>query len=239
MAPEKSNSPDGLFWDQLVHELGLRAFDTRHQSDVAARKAAGEVNAMVLDRLGSRRGALLEIGCGGGRMTVPLAAEFARVVAVDVSANALEMCRAACSGVTNVEFLQGDERVLEQLPGGSFDVVFSYATLQHVSGKRSVEQYIFESVRLLRPGGVAILQLRQPGASARLIDLGAFTIRRRKHHAWSRSWRGHVVRRDAISALVDGAGSRGRLTFENANSVLAIPRHLWVVYQNDESDPSP
>jgi SAM-dependent methyltransferase len=86
--------------------------------------------ALLLDRLHLAGGEhVLEIGCGTGAVTLPLAqavGERGRVVAVDISQPMLGVARqrVAESGVHNVTLLQGDAQVFA-LEQAAFDVATS------------------------------------------------------------------------------------------------------------------
>src|SRR5579864_2249303 len=66
--------------------------------------AASELDSLF-SRLGDdpRGGTCVEVGCGFGRMTAPLAERFDRVLAVDVSPRMLDLARASVTAPT-VEF---------------------------------------------------------------------------------------------------------------------------------------
>jgi SAM-dependent methyltransferase len=218
---------DRSFWDQLIRDRGSRAFDTL-ESKTASAKAKREVDTFLLARMhGVARGRILEIGCGRGRMTRVLAAVFESVVALDVSREATLLCRADVDA-TNVQVVLGDDRTVAVMPSGSFDVVFSYATLQHVSSRSALRSYIASAARLLDPAGIALVQLRQPGWKARIVDSVAFTRRLGSHNSWSRSWRGHVLDEAEIGRIVLSARPGATVTTSPGARVVGIPRHLWV-----------
>ncbi len=218
---------DRAFWDQLIRERGSRAFDT-YESDESVAKARQEIDHLLLSRIdGVARGRILEIGCGRGRMTQVLADHFASVVALDISREATRRCRATVAA-SNVLVLLGDDRTVAAMPSQSFDVVFSYAVFQHISSRSALRSYIGSAARIVNAGGVALLQLRQPGWKARIVDFLAFARRSASHRTWSRSWRGHVlpeseIRRAALAACPGATVS----TFLDA-FVAGVPRHLWV-----------
>lgn len=95
---------------------------------------------------------LLDIGCGGGSITIGLAAAVApgEVAGVDVSEPAIAAARKAGVDVKNLIFEIGDALALP-FDDGSFDVVFCHAVLQHLE---SPLQALREARRVLRPGGV-------------------------------------------------------------------------------------
>jgi 2-polyprenyl-3-methyl-5-hydroxy-6-metoxy-1,4-benzoquinol methylase len=92
------------------------------------------VLAGLLDRaareLGRPLRSVLEAGCGVGRLTPVIAAGAGRVVALDMTAPMLDAARAACGGLSHVEFRQGR---IEDLRGEhEFDVAVSVWVLMHV-----------------------------------------------------------------------------------------------------------
>ena len=104
---------------------------------------------------------LLEIGCGAGRMTKSFSAMYDSVSAVDISDVMLQQAKTVLAGCRNVQLskVPGDG----SLPFGddAFDVVFSYIVLQHIPARSIQERYISEAIRVLKPGGMAALQLRR------------------------------------------------------------------------------
>ena len=99
---------------------------------------------------------VLDMGCGFGKSTVPLAQAFPRaeVVGVDVSEPCLRLAAADAKDLPNVTFRQADARHT-QLPDASFDLVTSTMLLHELPGE-SVEATLAETRRLLAPGGVSI-----------------------------------------------------------------------------------
>jgi len=123
----------------------------------------GVVRWLATRRPGWTPSRILDIGCGLGHNTLPLASAFpgARVSAVDLSAPMLRYghARAAGLGVRNVEFLQGNAEALP-FDAGSFDVIFSTMFL-HETSWRALRRILREVDRLLAPGGLH-LHLEQP-----------------------------------------------------------------------------
>ena len=98
----------------------------------------------------------VEIGCGVGRLAIPVAAHFDEVRAVDVAPTMLEKLRANCreAGVSNVlPFLAGD--AWEEAPA---DLVYSRLVFQHLPDGHEIETYLRRLALSLRAGGVASLQ---------------------------------------------------------------------------------
>lgn len=98
------------------------------------------------------RGRALDHGCGVGRLTLPFAARFDAVVAVDVSPAMLDEAAANASrgGHGNVDFAAADDAL--GAARGRFDFVNSHLVLQHVPVRRGMP--IIEAlVERVAPGG--------------------------------------------------------------------------------------
>lgn len=114
-------------------------------------------------------GTCVEIGCGAGRLTAPLAEAFDRVIALDVSAEMISRARRMTPA--NVEFRQVDGPAI---PGadGEADAVFSVHVLQHLDDHEALIANLREARRVLRPGGTLMahiwLSSRRPSPLGRL-----------------------------------------------------------------------
>lgn len=99
--------------------------------------------------LPERGGAALDLGCGAGRHAVLLAERFDRVVAIDSSPAMIEQARATRPRA-NVDYRVADLWEVD----GSYDLVFSSATLHHLPDVREALDHARERVA---PGGTAVL----------------------------------------------------------------------------------
>jgi SAM-dependent methyltransferase len=97
---------------------------------------------------------LLEIGCGVGRMTRPLAAVFGEVVATDVSGEMVTRCRETVGTLVNVTCAETSGYDFRAFSDASFDVVFSAYVYQHVPSRDVIRAGLGDAFRVLRPGGV-------------------------------------------------------------------------------------
>jgi 2-polyprenyl-3-methyl-5-hydroxy-6-metoxy-1,4-benzoquinol methylase len=150
------------YWSVVTDERFKRANLDQHQREFfeGGKRAAALLDAFAA-RAGVRipRGRCLELGCGVGRVTIPLAARFDSITALDVSSGNLEICRnhLAQAGTTNVE-----TRLLSRLEDleriEPFDVFYSLIVLQH--NPPPIIKFILRRIlRKARPGGLAFFQV--------------------------------------------------------------------------------
>lgn len=123
---------------------------------------------------GPRRGVMLEIGCGAGRITNRLAAEFSRVIAADVSDAMLKYAKARVPA-TNIDWKLSDGA---RLPAedSTVDAAFSCHVLQHFENSQAQLDCFREIYRVLRPGATFMIHIPlhafpPPGPYTRLARL--------------------------------------------------------------------
>jgi SAM-dependent methyltransferase len=99
-----------------------------------------------------------ELGCGVGRVSIPLSTIFKRIQAFDISKNHLAMARerALAFGIDTIAFALIDRDALDSLPPSDF--IYSRLVLQH-NPPPLMELLIRSLLRSLNKGGVAVLQL--------------------------------------------------------------------------------
>jgi ubiquinone/menaquinone biosynthesis C-methylase UbiE len=103
---------------------------------------------------------VLEIGCGAGRMTLPLSRIFGRVDAVDVSPEMIARARIALRGRPNVGFHVNNGADLSRFAKKQFDFALSAIVFQHIPRRAIVENYIKETFRVLRPNSLFKFQVQ-------------------------------------------------------------------------------
>jgi len=101
----------------------------------------------------------LEIGCGPGRLIRPMSRHFAEIHGIDVSDEMIERARQNLREIPNAQVHVGDGSRLTQFEDESLDFVYSYAVFQHIPSRDVVLEYLNEVQRVLKPGGLARLQL--------------------------------------------------------------------------------
>jgi SAM-dependent methyltransferase len=110
-------------------------------------------------RLPSHRGRALDYGCGIGRLTRALSANFDLAVGVDISERMINMAMRLNADRTNCTFSVTSGADLSTFEVRSFDFVYSRLVLQHVPDVRTAEFLISEFIRVLRPDGIAVFQM--------------------------------------------------------------------------------
>lgn len=188
-------NPEGAF--KPLHKVNpLRAHYIRDQ--VCARFGREE-----RAQGGALRGLrVLDLGCGGGILSEPLAWMGADVVGADASGEAIEAARAhADEAGLEIDYRAATAEALAE-EGASFDVVTAMEIVEHVA---DLGAFLGAAARLVKPGGLLILStLNRTMKSYLLAVVGAeyvFGWVPRGTHDWNM-----FVRPSELVARVEKAG---------------------------------
>ena len=118
-------------------------------------------------------GTILEIAPGYGRWTQYLKDLCERLIAVDMTPNCIEHCRARFADCTNIEYHVNDGRSLEMVPDGAVDLAFSFDSLVHADAE-VVGGYLQQLAGKLSADGVGFIHHSNAGS---LKPLNAMTRR--------------------------------------------------------------
>ena len=177
----------------------------------------------VRDRAPLAGARALDVGCGGGLLSEAMAAEGARVTALDLSPELIDVARLHLleSGLAVDYRLQSVESLADELPG-QFDAITCMEMLEHVPDPGAV---LAACARLLRPGGQLFLSTlnRTPAAFAVAI-VGAEYLARllpRGTHDYKQ-----FIRPSELGAWLRGAG----LQLQDVSGLAYDPlrRKAWV-----------
>jgi 2-polyprenyl-6-hydroxyphenyl methylase/3-demethylubiquinone-9 3-methyltransferase len=161
---DKFNRLANRWWDPLGPQKALHALNPPRLRYVA-------------ERAPLRGSEALDVGCGGGLLSEALAAEGARVTAIDLAPDLLRVARLhQLESGHEVDYLQQSVESLAAERPATFDVVTCMELLEHVPDPASV---VAACASLLRPGGRLFLSTlnRTPAAFA-LAIVGAEYVAR-------------------------------------------------------------
>jgi ubiquinone/menaquinone biosynthesis C-methylase UbiE len=180
-------------------------------------------------------GPVLELGCGTGRVSLPLGRAGIRLVGIDRSERMLARARTRTKRArlaSRVSLIRGDIR-FTPFPGSSFSMVMApYGILQSLLRERDLKAALREVHRVLEPGGLFGIEL--------VADLPAW--KEYKKRLSLRGWRGrrggsHVtlvetVRQDRVRHLtvfhqefIERRGSTKRVhRFALSFRTLSVPQ---------------
>ncbi len=135
--------------------------------------------------------ALLDVACGSGLFLAEQAAHVHRVAGIDLSDIQVGLARRNLSdriAAGTAEIVKGDASAMPW-PDSTFSVVTAISVFEAFP---DAEQVLAELVRVLRPGGRAVLNIGQR------VDAATAT-----HQAWGGIW---VWSEDDVRAMVERAG---------------------------------
>lgn len=130
---------------------------------------------------------VLDIGCGGGLLSEPMARLGADVLGADASATNIEVAKlhAASVGLT-IDYRANTAEALADA-GETFDIVLAMEIVEHVA---DVDLFIASCARMVKPGGVLLMATinRTPKAYALAIVGAEYVLRwlPRGTHQWSK-----------------------------------------------------
>jgi ubiquinone/menaquinone biosynthesis C-methylase UbiE len=138
------------------------AFGRRDQDDGEFLSTAADVIRDLegeLKRFRSKPVRALEIGCGPGRLMRPMSRHFEEIHGVDISDEMIVQAKDKLRDIPWAYPHAASGSDLKLFPDAHFDFVYSYAVFQHIPSAEVVFSYLRETVRVLKPGGFARLQI--------------------------------------------------------------------------------
>jgi SAM-dependent methyltransferase len=118
----------------------------------------------LIKQQGVQRLLALELGCGIGRLTLPLARHFQRVAGIDISEGMVQRAISSANhkGISNASFVHvtGPADIRQRAASylGICDFVYSLLVFQHIPDFVMIQDYLFAVRTLLRRDGLAYLQ---------------------------------------------------------------------------------
>jgi len=151
------------YFSDSARQWLARAYDEVEETaayPVGAQRVRLALDAVV-DRLGTARGHLVDLGCGGGDLAMRAAALGFRATGVDLAQGMIAEADARRAALpldarSQVSFRVAD--VLETgLPSGSADAVTAIGLVEYLAGDGP---FLVEAARLLHAGGVLVVSCR-------------------------------------------------------------------------------
>jgi len=121
-------------------------------------EVAGLIKHIESLQVNINRRKALDFGCGVGRITQPLADHFLEVCGVDIAPTMIALARKYNRRGDRCKYYLNEKDELKLFADGTFDLVYSSFTLQHMEPKYSLG-YLGEFLRVLVPGGLLVFRL--------------------------------------------------------------------------------
>jgi len=161
-------------------------------------------------------GVVLDIGCGTGRCTIPLARKSKRVIATDISFGMLQraILKSNAAGFDNITYFLADAEELP-LKEGIFSAVISFGVLHHVDNPTRV---ILNVEKLLKSKGV-FYALENNASPLRPV----FDLLMKTHKLWNEeAGRSPVFKRKVIENIINSSGMSSKIY-----TSTFLPPHLF------------
>jgi 2-polyprenyl-6-hydroxyphenyl methylase/3-demethylubiquinone-9 3-methyltransferase len=141
--------------NRFYDELGERWYEDDHHA-VALLRAESRVRLAYVEGVlrtricGAAR--ILDLGCGAGFITIPLARKGFDIRGIDISENSLAVARRHAPAGLKVSFIKDDVDELRE-DGASYDAVLMMDLLEHLERP---DDAIRQAARVLKTGGLLI-----------------------------------------------------------------------------------
>lgn len=156
-------------WDQFAKHDPMWAILTdparrrnKWKKDEFFKTGVEEIKALmtIIEARGFRLNqlAVLDFGCGIGRLTQAFAEHFDHCYGVDISSEMIELAKRYNQYGNRCQYIVNPSDTLPILNDNFFDMIYSTIVLQHIERKYT-ESYLKEFIRILKPGGLLVFQL--------------------------------------------------------------------------------
>jgi len=169
----------------------------------------------VIDKEFPKKQALaLDLGCGQGRLTVPLATYCHKITGVDFTKTAIESARlyARQKGCGNIDFIEGD--LLTYLETQSKEVLDFIILTEVVFFLPTYKKVLDEIFRVLKPGGMAFISFRSQyfdvlfSVQNRKWEAAKMAVEQREGYLWGgQTWFSWQTK-DDVQMLLQQSGFR-------------------------------
>jgi SAM-dependent methyltransferase len=170
---------------ELYDSLFPAARDSASVQDESRRERVLASERFYLEEAGKSAGRILEMACGSGRLTIPIAQSGIEIIGVDLSTSMLDTARAkAARAGVEIQFFQADMRNFD-LPGKFAAIFIPGNSLLHLFTPEDLTQCFFNVRRHLAPNGRLIFDIskwdlamlaRDPGERHPVLTVKDITI---------------------------------------------------------------
>lgn len=157
-------------WDQRARDNAYHFIASAQESwseedfERSGRESAQNHIFIDLDRIAKGRDpktlTVLEIGCGAGRMTRPLAEVFGQIHAIDVSGEMIAQAQPRLKDLDNVHLHHTNGVDLSTLGDLRLDFALSFIVFQHIPDLEVIRGYIRQVAARLQPGALFKFQVQ-------------------------------------------------------------------------------
>jgi ubiquinone/menaquinone biosynthesis C-methylase UbiE len=117
----------------------------------------GQEDALRLAKFIDNSSIVLDVGCGIGRVMKFVAPDCREIHGVDTSALILRRAKKELKDFNNCRFYRYDFSKFDGFRKDSFDLIYSFYTLQHLD-KEDAYVCLLQIGKLLKPGGITYIQ---------------------------------------------------------------------------------
>jgi len=136
------------FWNSGIDECNdILGISTERYQKIIENKETANMN-------------ILEIGCGIGRILIPMRKIFGNVTGIDISSEMVLLGQKYVSDIPNCSIIENNGMDLTEFSDNSFDFCYSFIVFQHIPEKKIVENYIKEVSRILKSSCLFRFQVR-------------------------------------------------------------------------------
>ena len=136
------------FWNSGIDECNdILGVNTERYQKIIENKDTSSMN-------------ILEIGCGIGRILIPMRKIFGNVTGIDISSEMVLLGQKYVSDIPNCSIVENNGMDLAEFSDNSFDFCYSFIVFQHIPEKKIVENYIKEVSRILKSSCLFRFQVR-------------------------------------------------------------------------------
>lgn len=184
------------WWDISLGDVGIQAMDRTLASNASwddvlqsgQEELADAFQASRMKTGTTRR--LLDVGCGVGRLSFALAAQFGQVVGVDISPSLIETARSH-NVARNLNFETVSGSPLEPGSRDCYDTIFANEVFYYLDWE-TLTAYSRDAFRLLREGGEYVFQLNMEPIRLKtklswVLRAGMYRCGIKKWRRWSNS----------------------------------------------------